>query len=281
MDETASAESLSPERQIELLHARLAQVQRLSAVGELAGTITHEFNNVLMTIINYAKLGMRHKDEATRDKALEKILNAGTRAARITSSVLALSRNRSSHVEPTDLARLIDDTLLLMERDLNKYRIAVDRQIATHVPPALVNCGQIQQVLVNLLTNARQAMPGGGRIAIRLAYDPAAQTVDLVIRDNGCGIPADKLPKIFERFYSTKQGPDSSGTGGTGLGLSLCREIIEAHQGRLRVESAVGRGTSFTLKLPADVSAATKAPTASQTPAARSPAPWPTPAPTR
>jgi two-component system, NtrC family, sensor kinase len=103
---------------------------------------------------------------------------------------------------------------------------------------------------LNLMTNARQAMPQGGRMLIRVAPDPAAGTVDLTVRDTGSGIPADKLPHIFDRFYTTKQGPDASGKGGTGVGLSMCREIIEQHQGKIRVESTVGIGTAFTLKLP-------------------------------
>lgn len=241
----------TPQEQIERLQTRLAHAQRLSAVGELAGTITHEFNNVLMTIINYAKLGVRHRDDATRDKAFEKILSASSRAARIAGSVLSLARNRTTQLESTDLARVIDDTLLLLERELNKYRVAVDRSIQP-APPALANAGQIQQVLVNLLTNARQALPGGGRVGVKLTYDPGSQTVDLTVRDNGCGIPADKLTQIFEPYFTTKSGPDSSGAGGTGLGLALCREIVEAHHGRIRVESTVGRGTSFTIKLPVD-----------------------------
>ena len=112
-------------------------------------------------------------------------------------------------------------------------------------------CGnQIQQVLLNLLTNARQAMPNGGRVMIRVAPDAAAGTVDLSIRDTGTGIPTEQLPHIFDRYFTTKHGPDESGKGGTGVGLSMCREIIEQHQGRIRVESTVGVGTAFTLKLP-------------------------------
>ena len=119
------------------------------------------------------------------------------------------------------------------------------------VPPAMVNTNQIQQVLINLLVNARQAMPNGGHILIKLTYDQPHNTVDLTVRDTGSGIPADKLPRIFDRFFTTKSGPDASGKGGTGLGLAFCRDVIEAHQGRIRVESTVGRGTAFTLKLPA------------------------------
>jgi signal transduction histidine kinase len=109
---------------------------------------------------------------------------------------------------------------------------------------------QIQQVLLNLLINARQAMPQGGRVIVRLQYDASAEMVDLVVRDTGVGIPADKLPKIFDSFFTTKSGPDETGKGGTGLGLSSCRHIVETHHGRIRVESTVGKGTAFTIKLP-------------------------------
>jgi signal transduction histidine kinase len=238
------------EEQVAILKEQLFQTQKLTALGELVSTTTHEFNNVLTTIINYAKMGQRHNDQATRDKAFEKILSAGLRAARITNGILGFARNRPQGMEPADLVKLVEDSLLLLEREMTKYRIAVEKQYQA-VPPAMVNTNQIQQVLMNLLVNARQAMPNGGRIIIRLSHDPVHNTVDLMVRDTGGGIPADKLPRIFDRFFTTKTGPDASGKGGTGLGLSFCRDVIESHQGRIRVESTVGKGTAFTLKLPA------------------------------
>src|SRR5688572_23944104 len=187
---TDGDEELSLEQQVKLLHEQLAQAQKLTALGELVGTTTHEFNNVLMTIINYARLGLRHKDEPTRDKALARILSAGERAAKITSTVLGMARNRSDSFEPTDLARLVEDSLVLLEREMNKYRISVERQFEA-TPEALANGNQIQQVLLNLLINARQAMSSGGRLLIKVSHDPADDTVLLVVRDTGCGIPAD------------------------------------------------------------------------------------------
>jgi len=244
------------QEQIDVLRAQLTQAQKLTALGELVSTTTHEFNNVLMTILNYAKIGMRHKDQATRDKAFEKILAASNRAAKITNSVLGLARNRSERPEPTELAGLIDDALVLLEREMTKYRIAVEKHFEK-VPQVVVNANQIQQVLLNLLINARQAMPDGGRVVIKLVHDAEADTVDLMVRDTGCGIAPDKLRRIFDRFFSTKKGPDSSGKGGSGLGLAMCRDIIEAHRGRIRVESSVGKGTAFTLKLPVARAAST------------------------
>lgn len=251
---TDRADRPSLERQIEILTQQLQHAQKLTSLGELVSTTTHEFNNVLMTIINYAKLGLRSRDDATRDKALDKILKASEKAARITNSILGVARNRTEGFEPTDLAQLVDDALVLLEREMNKYRISVERQI-TPTPEALVNANQIQQVLLNLLINARQAMPQGGRLIVKLSHDPESNTVVLVVRDNGSGIPADRLPRIFDPFFSTKDGPDETGKGGTGLGLSACRNIVEAHRGRIRVQSTVGKGTAFTIMLPVATSA--------------------------
>ena len=262
------------QQQVQQLKEQLAQAQRLTALGELVSTTTHEFNNVLMTIINYAKMGMRHKDTVTRDKALEKILAAGTRAAKITNSVLGMARTRSSGHEPTNITQLIEDTLILLERELNKYRIAVDKHFQP-VPEAFVNANQIQQVLLNMIINARQAMPGGGRLIIKLSHDPKEDMIDVVIRDTGCGIPPDVLPRIFDPFFTTKNGPDSSGKGGTGLGLSMCKEVIEAHHGRIRVESTVGKGTAFTLKLPTVTKAAKRTAAAPAVPVASCPSQQP------
>jgi len=245
----ANSSDVPMEQQIEQLKKQLEQMQKLTALGELVSTTTHEFNNVLMTVINYAKLGIAHKDTATRDKALDKILTAANRAAKITNGILGVARNRKPGREPTSLATLLDDCLLLLERELNKYRISVERYI-NDVPEAYVNANQIQQVLLNMVINARQAMRNGGRIVVKLTYDEKEDMIHLMIRDFGSGIPADKLPHIFDAFFSTKSGPDESGKGGTGLGLSMCREIIESHQGRIRVESTVKRGTAFTLMLP-------------------------------
>lgn len=246
--------------QIAVLRRELREAQQMTALGELVSTTTHEFNNVLTTILNYAKLGLRHKDEATRTKALEKILGAGQRAEKLTSSVLGLARNRSAEAAPTNLAALCDETLVLLEPELQKYRVGVDRRYEAN-GSAMVVGNQIQQVLMNLLTNSRQAMPKGGQIVIRVADDAAAGTVDLSIRDNGDGIPMDQLPRIFDRGFSTKSGPDAEGKGGAGLGLAACREMIEESGGKIRVDSSVGKGTQFTLKLPVATAAQTAVPT--------------------
>jgi len=236
--------------EVALLRGRVLEARKQASLGELLGTTTHEFNNALTTILNYARLGLRHRDAATRDKALERILSAATRAARITASVLSMSRNRSARFEPVDLQLVVEDALVLLEREMMKYRVQVEREF-TAVPRVSASPGQLQQVLLNLLVNARQAMPGGGRLILRLSHDEASGLVDLMVRDTGCGMPPDVLRRIFEPHFSTKNGPDESGKGGSGLGLASCREIVETHRGRIRVESAPGKGTAITVRLPA------------------------------
>lgn len=233
----------------ESLRQQLKECQKLSSVGVLASSITHEFNNILTTVINYAKMGLRHRDDAMRDKSFDKILAAGQRAARITTGMLSYARSSGSRQEPRDLVELMEDVLVLVEKDLQVHRISVDRQFASH-PQASVNASQIQQVLLNLIINARQAMEPGGRLTLKISQNTDTGFAEIAVQDTGGGIPPEKLPQIFSPFYSTKQA-DDQGQGGTGLGLSLCRDIIESHRGRIRVETVVGRGTTFTLKLPA------------------------------
>jgi len=230
------------------MRSQLMQAQKLTSVGALASSITHEFNNILMTVINYAKMGLRHKEPATRDKAFDRILSAGQRAAKITTGMLSYARGRTSQREAFRLTQLVEDVLILVEKDLHVHRIRLEKNLDDNVW-AEVNSGQIQQVLINLVINARQAMGNGGTLFIGVTHNSEAATSEITIRDSGSGIPADKLPRIFDQFYSTKT-PDEQGQGGSGLGLALCKEIIDTHRGRIRVESTVGRGTTFTLRFP-------------------------------
>jgi len=138
---------------------------------------------------------------------------------------------------------------VLVKKDLAKHRARLE--VKTNGSPwARVNPAQIQQVLLNLLINARQAMPKGGQVQLRLGLDAIGRLVELSLTDTGVGIAPADLGRIFEPFYSTKCAPDDSGQGGTGLGLAVCRDIIEAHHGRLRAESRLGQGSTFTIILP-------------------------------
>jgi signal transduction histidine kinase len=230
------------------MHAQLLQAQKLGSIGTLASSITHEFNNILTTVINYAKMGGRHRDEAVRDKAFDKILAAGQRASKITTGMLSYARARGDRRDVHSLAQLVQDVLILVEKDLQKHRIGLQLDLQPDAV-AEVNSGQVQQVLLNLIINARQAMSPGGSLCLATRRNEAGGTAEVLVRDTGSGIPADKLAKIFEPFYSSKTA-DEQGQGGTGLGLSLCKDIVESHRGRIRVESVVGKGTTFTLRFP-------------------------------
>jgi signal transduction histidine kinase len=227
----------------------LERLQRQASVGAVASSVAHEFNNILTTILNQAKLGLKCDDQEANRRTFEKILNSARRASKITTGVLALSRNRSAKMDRMEIIPLVEEVLAVLEKDLSKHQVRLERDFRDQ-PAAEVIGPQIEQVLMNLIINARQAMPKGGALVVGVRTNAAAQMVEISVKDSGSGIEPDKLGKIFEPFYTTKDGPDQSGQGGSGLGLSICREIIERHHGRIRVESLVGKGSIFTIKLP-------------------------------
>lgn len=232
----------------EALRQQLLQAQKLSSVGELASSVAHEFNNILTTIINYAKMGVRAQNPTSQAQAFEKILKGGQRASSIVNCMLGFARNHSNHREPTDVVHLVEEVLLLTAKDLSKNRIQLEKKYSSR-PVVIMIPGQIEQILLNLIINARQSMSNGGRLRVEVRESADGDMVEISVADTGSGIAPEKLRQIFEPFYTTKQ-PDEYGRGGTGLGLSVCRQIIEQHQGRIRVESVVGKGSTFTVKLP-------------------------------
>ncbi len=210
---------------------------------------------------------MRHTDEATRTKSFDRILSAGQRASRITTGMLAYARNSSDRQEPCDLRKLLDDVLVLVQKDLQMHRIGVDIDAPGSVW-AIVNSSQIQQILMNLIVNARQAMNENGRLKLTVRDNPEEGWAELSVQDTGCGIPHDQLAHIFDAFlHDEKSRCPRSGRNRARL-IARCRKIIEAHKGRIRVESEVGKGTRFTLKLPRSESPAGFIETSSKTGAA-------------
>ncbi len=250
---------------LESLKRQVIALQRISSMGVLAGGVFHELNNALTPILNYAKLGLRNPDVAYRERALTQIVEAAQRAATITRGMLGLSRpGNINHREPTELSRLVDEVVVLVKKDMMRYRVRLDAKTAANLY-ARVNPAQIQQVLINLLINARQAMPEGGVVRLRLGLDATGRRAEIGVTDTGVGIAPADLRRIFEPFFSTKTEPDAAGQGGTGLGLAVCRDIVEAHHGRLRAESRLGQGSTFTVILPVCQQPATAS--ASQKPA--------------
>src|SRR5689334_17823922 len=163
-----SAGAVADAAAIDVLRHQVIALQRISSLGVLAGGVVHELNNALTPILSYAKLALRNPDPAYRERALTQIAEAAQRAAAITRGMLGLSRPGGGidHREPTDLVRLVREVVLLIEKDMAKHRVRLDVKL-TGQPTARVNPAQIQQVLLNLLINARQAMPQGGTVRVR------------------------------------------------------------------------------------------------------------------
>src|ERR1700754_3638447 len=189
--------------EIAALRRQLVALQRVSSLGVLAGGICHELNNALTPILNYAKLGLRNPDPEFRRRAFEKIQEGAERAAAITGGVLGLARPRADRRSATDLVRLVEEVLLLTAKDLSKGRVRVDLRVEGR-PHARVNPAQIQQVLLNLIINARQAMPEGGTVRVRIGLEPSGRFAEVSISDTGVGIAPADLRRIFEPFFTTK-----------------------------------------------------------------------------
>ena len=239
--------TLAPASETEVLRQQLLQAQRLSSVGELASSIAHEFNNILTTIINSAKLGMRNPEGTEKQQAFERIVKAGQRAATIAGGMLGFAAKRHAPYQvryrpagrrSADPDRKGPDQASRSRRDaIRLATLGVGRAGADRTDP-----GQPRH-------QCRQAMPTGGRLKIEVRETEGGDMVEVKVADTGVGIPPEQLRMIFEPFFTTKQ-PDEYGRGGTGLGLSVCRQIIEQHHGRIRVESVAGAGSTFTVKLP-------------------------------
>jgi signal transduction histidine kinase len=178
------AEGPGSREETDALRRQVIALQRISSLGVLAGGVFHELNNALTPILNYAKLGLRNPDPAYRERALKRILEAAQRAAAIASGMLGLSRpgRNPNHREPVDLNRLVEEVALLVGKDLARNRVRLELHLADRLF-ARVNPAQIQQVLINLLINARQAMPEGGVVRLRLAPDATGRLAELSVID--------------------------------------------------------------------------------------------------
>jgi two-component system cell cycle sensor histidine kinase/response regulator CckA len=228
------------------LEEQLHHSQRLEAVGRLAGGVAHDFNNLLMVITGYSHMlldAMHPSDPARLD--LEQVVKASERATELTRQLLAFSRRQGVRASLVDLNALVREMDRMLRRVLGED-IEFAAILASHLNAVRADPGQIEQVILNMVVNARDAMPGGGKLLLetRNAGTPARDCVTLSIQDTGIGMDAQVLSRIFEPFFTTKEH-------GTGLGLATSYGIIKENGGDLRVESAPGKGTTFCIELPA------------------------------
>ncbi len=230
------------------LESQLAQADKLSSIGLLAAGVAHEINTPLAVISSYAQmLSKQLRGDARLGPVLDKITQQSFRAAEIANGLLNFSRTSTTEFRSTDLNQVIKDTLSLLEHQFKTAQVDVDLELAEELPPIHGNPGKLQQVFLNLLLNAKEAMPGGGTLRVSTLVNGH---VAAVITDSGTGIAPENLKRIYDPFFTTKTTPRPGDRRGTGLGLSVSYGIIQEHAGKIHVESAVGAGTTFHLEFP-------------------------------
>ena len=226
------------------LEEQLQQSEKLSSIGLLAAGVAHEVNTPLTGISSYSQMLMQQIPESdSRHQLLKKIHRQTSRASSIVNNLLNFSRVSDSQLVAVDLNRVLDDTIQLLESQLHNTRIEVTRDYAENLPSAPGNAPKLQQVFMNLILNARDAMPHGGQLDI--ATGLTEESITITFRDTGEGIPAEHLTRIYDPFFTTKQIGK-----GTGLGLAVSYGIIQDHGGQITVESRAGEGTVFRITLP-------------------------------
>jgi PAS domain S-box-containing protein len=226
------------------LEDQLIQAEKLSSIGLLAAGVAHEVNTPLAVISSQAQILQKQMpSDDPMARTVDKIIKQSFRASEIVNNLLKFSRVSGSEYAELDLNRIIRETLSLVEPMLRASSISLNAQLSSSVPPLFGNSGKLQQVFMNLIMNARDAMPRGGDLT--LATECENSTIHVEVSDSGVGIPPDHLSKIFDPFFTTK-----SKSRGTGLGLAVTYGIIREHSGKIEVESALGRGTTFRLEFP-------------------------------
>ncbi len=231
------------------IYHQLLQAEKMAALGQTISGVAHELNNPLATILSWAeRLSEKPAVDAAVRRGLETILSESERAARIVRNLLTFARKRQTTRAMVDVNQIVRETLALRAYEQRVSNIAVIDALAAGLPQVFADGHQVQQVLLNLIINAEQAMlaaNGRGIVVVRTWHDPEQESVILEVNDDGPGIPEDVQPKIFDPFFTTKEVGQ-----GTGLGLTVAYAIVQEHGGRIRLESRSGVGASFFVELP-------------------------------
>jgi two-component system, NtrC family, sensor kinase len=247
-------------RELKRAHEHALHTEKMVSIGKMAAVLAHEIDNPLSGILTYAKLLHKWIDSEDGGKnhhrdlcdSLDLIASESRRCGDLVKNLLTFSRTtpinlQPTNLQPTNLNQVIDRALRLIQHQLDLAAIQVQPEFDPEFPLVICDGAQIEQVLLALMMNALDAMPQGGNLWITTKLTREDNVVRIVVRDDGCGIPPEILPRLFEPFLTTKE------TGrGVGLGLAISRSILERHNGDIEVQSEVGRGTTFTVTLPWD-----------------------------
>jgi PAS domain S-box-containing protein len=231
------------------LEHQVIQAEKLATLGQLAAGVVHELNNPLTSITVYAEHLLRKNERAGGDptdtERLGRIIEAAQRILNFTRDLVTYARPSAEQPREISLQSVLDQSVVFCEHVILERGVTVEKRYAAGVPPVYAVRAQLHQVFINLITNACQAMADGtGHLVLETSVSEPGGLVTVHVRDNGAGIPAENVERVFEPFYTTK------GEGkGTGLGLSIVRNILHQHRGEISVESAAGQGTTFTVKL--------------------------------
>ena len=230
------------------LYQQLLQAEKMAALGQTVSGVAHELNNPLATILTWSeRLSARTLDDGTR-RSVDVILHEAERAAKIVRQLLTFARKRQSTRTMVDLNQVVRETMSLRSYEQRVTNIVVIDALASGLPQIFADPHQLQQVLLNLVINAEQAVLGAngrGTLVVRTWHDVTRESLVLEINDDGPGVPDEVQAKIFDPFFTTKDVGK-----GTGLGLTVAYAIVQEHGGRIRVESSPGRGASFFVELP-------------------------------
>jgi two-component system NtrC family sensor kinase len=240
-------------RELKQAHQHMVQVEKMATIGKMAAVVAHEINNPLSGILTYSRVVKRwiqnNFASAPRTEemsgSLDLIASESKRCGELVKNLLSFSRITPMNLEWSDLSQVIDRCVRLVQHKMDMAGIQLNLALANELPPVHCDPNQIEQVVLAMVINAIDAMPQGGNLWISTRLETAT-SVELIIRDDGMGIPDEHLPHIFEPFYTSKE------SGGSGLGLAISQNIVERHGGSIAVHSVPGQGTSFKILLPVD-----------------------------
>jgi len=233
-------------QQLIAVQSRAARQERLASVGQLAAGVAHEINNPLGGILTFASLVREELPPDSPYRAdLDEVVNQAVRCREIVANLLEFSRQREAQMVPADLNEILTRTLALLEKQAKFHDIKIERRLDPELPRIVVDESQMQQVFMNIILNAADAMDERGSLTIRTGHDASRRQVFVRISDTGCGIAPDYLERVFDPFFTTKD-PGK----GTGLGLAVSCRIVQGHGGRMDIESEVAKGTTFIITLP-------------------------------